>query len=32
MSEKNRKMLLWAMFAVAIVIACGTSLVVVASR
>lgn len=32
MSEKNRKTLLWVMFAVAIVIACGTSLVVVASR
>lgn len=32
MNEKNRKTLLWAMFAIAIVIACGTSLVVVASR
>jgi hypothetical protein len=32
MNENNRKKWLWAMFAIAIVIACGTSLIVVASR
>jgi len=31
-NENNKKKLLWAAFAIAIVIACATSLIVVASR